>query len=238
MSDSPLSDTLDDLLFNKDDDTHSDDNEYSISKPKPSSTNELKIKIKKRKQDPSSDTKQRKKKKKSKTQPTYMRRNIRSLLTNDKLQGDTLTALKAEQDRLKRLEEINHLYPHLPVNYIQKSNEQECIVLDDDDEEEDDDDDEEISQPKIESHSDLPFEENLSIKEPLNNNNEDSNDSDVQYVDSDTENVNDKLTQKLQRLHLDDRVNIPDENGNHFIHFSSIVFFFKFRQCFNQHQSS
>lgn len=46
-----------------------------------------------------------------------------------------------------------------------------------------------------------------------NNTNEDSNDSDVQYVEHDFEPVNDKLTQKLQRLHLDDRVNVPDENG-------------------------
>lgn len=67
-------------------------------------------------------------------------------------------------------------------------------------------------------------------KETINQN-EDSNDSDVQYVDSDTEIVNDKLTQKLQRLHLDDRVNIPDENGNnlisftfrYFIHYSFLI---------------
>jgi hypothetical protein len=208
MSDSPLSDTLDDLLNNEDDDTHSDDHEYSISPPKPSSNNELIIKIKKRKHDPSSDTKQRKKKKKSKNQPTYMRRNIRTLLTNDKLQGDTLSALKAEQDRLKRLEETTHLYPHLPIHINQKSNEDECIVLDDEeDEDEEEEEEEKPSQSKLDSTSYLPSEE---IKEPIK---EDSNDSDVQYVDSDTETVNDKLTQKLQRLHLDDRVNVPDENG-------------------------
>lgn len=41
----------------------------------------------------------------------------------------------------------------------------------------------------------------------------DSDDSDVQLVESDTEVVNDKLSQKLRRLHVDDNVNIPDENG-------------------------
>ena len=54
--------------------------------------------------------------------------------------------------------------------------------------------------------------EKISTKDPIDNH-DDSNDSDVQFVDSDTETVNDKLTQKLQRLHLDDRVNVPDESG-------------------------
>jgi hypothetical protein len=58
----------------------------------------------------------------------------------------------------------------------------------------------------------INLEENISIKEGADSN-DDSNDSDVQYVDSDTEPVNDKLTQKLQRLHVDDRINVPDENG-------------------------
>ncbi|CAF3293445.1 unnamed protein product [Rotaria sp. Silwood2] len=234
MSESPLSDTLDDLLFINDGNTNSDDNnqsnEYTIPMTNNSSSNELKIKIKKRKNEQSSDNKGHKRKKKSKTQPTYMRRNIRTLLTNDKLHDGTLTALKAEQDRLKRLEEIKQslqtVYTHQPTNYNQisaltKSNEQECIVLDDDDDndnnndddnDDDDDDDEDqttnlLLKPKIDS------EENISNKETTDHN-EDSNDSDVQYVESDTEIVNDKLTQKLQRLHLDDRVNIPDENGD------------------------
>ncbi|CAF4254664.1 unnamed protein product, partial [Rotaria sp. Silwood2] len=234
MSESPLSDTLDDLLFINDGNTNSDDNnqsnEYTIPMTNNSSSNELKIKIKKRKNEQSSDNKGHKRKKKSKTQPTYMRRNIRTLLTNDKLHDGTLTALKAEQDRLKRLEEIKQslqtVYTHQPTNYNQisaltKSNEQECIVLDDDDDndnnndddnDDDDDDDEDqttnlLLKPKIDT------EENISNKETTDHN-EDSNDSDVQYVESDTEIVNDKLTQKLQRLHLDDRVNIPDENGD------------------------
>ncbi|CAF5145035.1 unnamed protein product, partial [Rotaria sp. Silwood1] len=63
--------------------------------------------------------------------------------------------------------------------------------------------------------SKIDSEENISNKETIDHN-EDSNDSDVQYVESDTELVNDKLTQKLQRLHLDDRVNKPDENGKLF----------------------
>ncbi|CAF0777005.1 unnamed protein product [Adineta steineri] len=217
-AESPLSDTLDDLLFNEDENTHSDDDDNSSTLvTNLSSDNGLKLKIKKRKHEQSSDTKIHKKKKKSKTQPTYMRRNIRNLLTNDKLQGDTLSALKAEQDRLKRLEETNQqlhaMYNNnnnnMPINFIPsstlpKSNEHECIVLDDDD---DDDNDEETLEPKIDP------EDNIPIKEPIDTN-EDSNDSDVQCVDSDTETINDKLTQKLQRLHLDDRVNVPDENGN------------------------
>jgi RAD54-like protein 2 len=224
MADSPLSDTLDEFLNNDDESSHSDDdnesNDSSLPVAEIISNNGLKMKIKKRKYDPSSDTKERKKKKKSKNQPSYKRRNIRTLLTNDKLQDDTLSALKAEQDRLKRLEEINHhqfqtTYTHLLPAYNQlstlpKSTEEECIVLDDEEEEEEEEDDEptpSLSKPKIDS------EENNPIKEPIDNN-EDSNDSDVQYVDHDFENVNDKLTQKLQRLHLDDRVNVPDENGN------------------------
>ncbi|CAM4935936.1 unnamed protein product [Rotaria socialis] len=219
MSDSPLSDTLDDLLNDEDDDSCSDDNsqsnEYSLLKTNSSSTNELKIKIKKRKNEQSADSKQHKRKKKSKTQPTYMRRNIRTLLTNDKLQDDTLTALRAEQERLRRLEEINNsfqpIYTHLPTYYNQtsapiKSNEQDCIVLDDVDDEEDETTNS-LSKTKIDP------DENISNKETINPN-EDSNDSDVQYVDSDTEIVNDKLTQKLQRLHLDDRINVPDANGD------------------------
>jgi hypothetical protein len=55
----------------------------------------------------------------------------------------------------------------------------------------------------------------MSVKETTDNN-EDSDDSDIQCVDNDSETVNDKLTQKLQRLHLDDRVNVPDENGESF----------------------
>jgi hypothetical protein len=169
MVDSPLSDTLDDFLNNEDENSHSDDNnesnESSLLMTKIISNNGLKIKIKKRKYDPSSDTKERKKKKKSKAQPTYMRRNIRTLLTNDKLQDDTLSALKAEQDRLKRLEEINHhqfptIYPHLPTHFNQistlpKANEQECIVLDDDDDDDEEEEEEEttapLSEPKINS---------------------------------------------------------------------------------------
>jgi len=74
------------------------------------------------------------------------------------------------------------------------------------------------------------LEENISIKEPIDNN-EDSNDSDIQYVDNNIEPVNDKLTQKLQRLHLDDRVNVPDENGKLFLITKFICFFLNiFRQ--------
>ena len=48
----------------------------------------------------------------------------------------------------------------------------------------------------------------------MGNDDDASNDSDVQCVDSDdNESVNDNLSKKLQRLHVDDRVNVPDENG-------------------------
>lgn len=57
----------------------------------------------------------------------------------------------------------------------------------------------------------------------IDNTNDDSNDSDVQYVENDYEQVNDKLTQKLQRLHLDDRVNVPDENGKYIVYSSSSI---------------
>ena len=159
MNNSPPSDILDDLLFNKDENMYSDSgddddkdddndngdkksNEFSLPTTNISSRNELKIK--KRRFETPSDSQECKKKKKSKSQPSYMRRNIRTLLTKDKLQGDTLSALKAEQDRLKRLEEINHSYQtictHLPTNNnhtstLLKPNEAECIVLDDDDNE-------------------------------------------------------------------------------------------------------
>ena len=49
--------------------------------------------------------------------------------------------------------------------------------------------------------------------------NDDGNDSDVQCVDDeDTGIVDEKLAKKLQRLHVDDRVNIPDENGRRYFH--------------------
>ncbi|CAF0786043.1 unnamed protein product [Adineta ricciae] len=222
MAESPLSDTLDEFLAVDGDDGDDDDDENSPSDEDNeqetlvanlSPTNGLKLKIQKRKLDPSSDNKEqkKKKKKKSKSQPSYMRRNIRTLFTNDKLQDDTLSALKAEQDRLKRLVEINQQFQpahsYVPTQSVQpstisKSNEQECIIIDDDD------DEDETKSSSIKQN--FGSEENPSIKDT----NENSNDSDVQYVDSDTETVNDKLTQKLQRLHLDDRVNVPDENGN------------------------
>ena len=135
--------------------------------------------------------------KKSKQAPAYMRRNIRQLITNDKLQIDTLSALKAEHDRLKRLEEINEqhsnsfFHNYRPFNVEQ---EQDCIVLDDDD-----------------------HERNNSLVQKQNNhnNNDDDSDSDIQCIDTnENEIVDEKLAQKLQRLHVDDRVNIPDENGN------------------------
>lgn len=73
--------------------------------------------------------------------------------------------------------------------------------------------------------------EETNANNELSNTNEDSNDSDVQYVEHDFEPVNDKLTQKLQRLHLDDRVNVPDENGKFdpflFDVITSIDFFFR-----------
>ena len=163
MADSPLSDTLDELLNNDDEDdesSHSDDNETSFPTAEIISNNGLKIKIKKRKLDPSSDSKgTTKKKKKSKNQPSYKRRNIRTLLTSDKLQDDTLSALKAEQDRLKRLEEINHqslptTYTHLPPTFhqsstIPKSQEDECIVLDDDEDGDDERREDDVPLPSL-----------------------------------------------------------------------------------------
>lgn len=155
MADSPLSDTLDEFLNNDDDDDNDDSSpseeddddqaeEMTLPTAEIISHNGLKMKIKKRKHDSSSDRKGVKKKKKSKNQPSYKRRNIRTLLTNDKLQVDTLSALKAEQDRLKRLEEINHqplpvFYHHQPLtshqsSTIPKSQDDDCIVLDDEEE--------------------------------------------------------------------------------------------------------
>ena len=45
-------------------------------------------------------------------------------------------------------------------------------------------------------------------------NDNDGSDSDVQYLEEDeSDYIDDKMTQKLRRLHVDDRVNIPNENG-------------------------
>jgi hypothetical protein len=126
----------------------------SVAKSPLLSNNEEEKPIKKRKNEQKTDSNEHKK---TKQTPAYMRRNIRHLLTNDKLQGDTLSALKAEQDRLKRLEEINEnyqqfnpIYTHIPTNnhnqLEQISNEQECIVLDDDEKEQ-----ERLSELKINS---------------------------------------------------------------------------------------
>ena len=231
---SPFSDTLDEFLKNDDEDdneTESNDDdddeiedEESLPPPPPISTaeivstNGLKIKIKKRKLDSTSDKTKpaTKKKKKSKSQPSYKRRNIRTLLTKDKLQDDTLSALKAEQERLKRLEEINQpLIPPPPV--INKSiDDDECILLDDDDDNDDDDNEQIKSNSNDDDLGSLlasNFEDQIPLKEPIDTNDDNSNDSDVQCVDNNYESVNNKLTQKLQRLHLDDRINTPDENG-------------------------
>lgn len=142
----------DDFLFNA--------NDGNIAMDKPS-TNLLthngdhpgqkeKTSRKKRKADRSTDrSKERKKKKKSKPNASHKRRNIRSLLTTDRLQDDTLSALKAEQDRLKRLEETTDIHlPHPPIQThvtdmtqpqatTDKPLEQDCIVLGDDDEDTD-----------------------------------------------------------------------------------------------------
>jgi hypothetical protein len=215
MVDLSQTDTFDDWFFHSDEPVLSDVNHSSPSSslpPSPSlSSNESSLpitkisedenQIKKRKHEQKTDLNENKK---SKQAPSYMRRNIRHLLTNDKLQGDTLSALKAEQDRLRRLEEINDnhqqfntIYTHLSTNNynqfkeISSNEHEECIILEDDENE----------------------KKNLTTERKINNN-DDGNDSDVQYVDDDdTEFVNDKLTKKLQRLHVDDRVNRPDEKG-------------------------
>ena len=159
MVDISQSDTFDDWLFHPNEpvisDVHqssfppspclsSNESSLPVTKISPSSNIEEENQMKKRKHEQKTDSNESKK---SKQAPSYMRRNIRHLLTNDKLQDDTLTALKAEQDRLKRLEEINANYPqfntiysHLAANNSNhlkqtSSNEQECIVLDDDENE-------------------------------------------------------------------------------------------------------
>ena len=175
----------------EDDDDDEDEDEEEILPVQTNAVDNERAATKKRKHQGSKDQKTKtKKKKKSKTN-THHRRNIRTLLTNDKLQEDTLSALQAEQERLKRLAETNFglptIYAHL--NSREKPAEDDCIVLDDDD--------------------NAPEEPSKPANEP-----DDSNDSDVQCVDSDTEIVNDKLVKKMQRLHVDDRVNVPDENGD------------------------
>ncbi|CAF3333665.1 unnamed protein product [Rotaria sp. Silwood1] len=192
-------------------------NEFSLPTTENSSlsNNEEENKIKKRKNEQKTDLNETKK---SKQAPSYMRRNIRHLLKNDQLQVDTLSALKAEQDRLKRLEEINkdyqqfnHMYTQIPTNYSlqlkKTTNDQECIVLDDDD----DDDDDDENEP--ENLSTLINNPDTSTRRVNNDDNDDS-DSDVQSIDGNTDFVNDKLSKRLQRLHVDDRINIPDDNGN------------------------
>jgi len=219
MVDLSQTDTFDDWFFHPNDPVISDVNQSSSSSLPASpvlSSNESTLpitkifedenQIKKRKHEQKTDFNEHKK---SKQTPSYMRRNIRHLLTNDKLQDDTLSALKIEQDRLKRLEEINNnyqqfntIYTHLSANNYPQfkqtlSHEQECIILDDDENEK-----ESLALLNINSITERKLD------------NDDGNDSDVQCVDDDnTELVNDKLTKKLQRLHVDDRVNIPDENG-------------------------
>lgn len=157
MVDLSQTDTFDDWFYHSNEPVISDDNQPSLflSNSPILSSNELSLpitkvsslsnneeeenSIKKRKYEQKNDFNENKK---SKQTPSYMRRNIRHLFTNDKLQTDTLSALKAEQDRLKRLEEINEnyqqfnpTYTHLSMNnqnpFEQISNEQECIVLDD-----------------------------------------------------------------------------------------------------------
>jgi hypothetical protein len=147
MVDLSHTDTFDDWFFNSNDPVISEDNQSSLFSPvspiissnesslpitKVSSlpNNEEDNPIKKRKYEQKTDFNENKK---SKQTPSYMRRNIRHLFTNDKLQYDTLTALKIEQDRLKRLEEINDNYQQFNLSANNFKSEQEFIVLDDDD---------------------------------------------------------------------------------------------------------
>jgi hypothetical protein len=163
MVDLSHTDTFEDWFFNTNEPTISDANQSSptslpsspilssnestlpITNISSLSNNDEENKIqKKRKNEQKTDSNEQHKK--SKQAPPYMRRNIRHLLTNDKLQYDTLSALKAEQDRLKRLEEINenyqqyhtaytHMLPNTSNQFRTISNEQDCIVLDDDENE-------------------------------------------------------------------------------------------------------
>ena len=254
MVDSSLSSLSHDLFFNDDDDdgghNNGGTNDFDLPQLSVSSTlDDDAVRLEKRKYDPPKALKARKKKKKTKSVPSYMRRNIRHLLTSDKLQGDTLSALRAEQERLKRLQETNGsfapfqtIYTHVPnrpqpLPTLEKLPEDECIVLDDeeddddDDEDDDDDDDDDSDEENGNTTAKAAFESGSScsahsnvVNDPVNlggakepngtlDDNADSNDSDVQCVDSDTEIVNDKITKKMQRLHVDDRVNVPDENG-------------------------
>ena len=151
MVDLSHTDTLDDWLLSDTGVNLSDSHQLSSSlPPSPESslpTSELPTVFP---DDPSPNRKKRKseqhadqtEQKKSKQVPSYMRRNIRHLFTNEKLQVDTLTALKAEQERLQRLEDINSGYYQYNPFYTQPSSdhqqqvkaratEQECIVLDD-----------------------------------------------------------------------------------------------------------
>lgn len=126
----------------------------SSSIPSPSlPNNEEESNTKKRKNEHRNDQSESKK---HKQVPPYMRRNIRQLLKNDQLQADTLSAQRAEEDRLKRLEEItqqfkpvNHHITTNDCNQLKKLlNEQECIVLDDDD-----DDDEKTNLSNLNTNS-------------------------------------------------------------------------------------
>lgn len=127
--------------------------------------------------------------KKPKSTPFYLRRNIRKVLSDTKLQKDTLAARALEEDRLKRLED------NLPIESV-------CDIDDDDDD-----------------------------------------DSDIECLGTfhPQAQVDPNETKKLRRLHLDDRLNVPDSNGNisstgeHFRLFSFLSFF---RTSFGQYQSS
>lgn len=150
MVDLPPAEPLDNWFFHPNEpaitessSSSSNDSALPVTKVfSPLSNTEDQSSTKKRKQD-DPVTNDFQEKKKSKQTPSYMRRNIRHLFTNDKLQGDTLSALKAEQDRLKRLEEVNRYYPQFSAIYnqltatsAQPSREEECIVLEDDENEE------------------------------------------------------------------------------------------------------
>ena len=169
MVDSSLSSLSHDLFFD-DDDGHNNGGTNDFDLPQLSVSSNLDddaaARVDKRKYDPPKALKARKKKKKSKSVPSYMRRNIRHLLTSDKLQGDTLSALRAEQERLKRLEETSEsiapfqtIYTQVPSRLqppstIEKSTEDECIVLDDEDDDDEDDDDDDDNDDEDDDDSD------------------------------------------------------------------------------------
>ena len=125
-----------------------------------------------------------------------MRRNIQGLLTDDQLRVDTLRARRIEEDRLQRLQDnIEHPQCHLAIHTPPLIDKRDPLKL-----------------LSIQHKDSVPV---TMVTGRMEHNKQTAIIRTDQDTDSDDDDDDDEtLLRKRQRLHVDDRVNRPDEHGN------------------------